>query len=133
MVTITKDMETGIAVIDAQHRELIDHINAVTAMGLKSATKEETQKTLNVLGDYIIKHFTEEEIMQRKSGYPDYDAHKQLHQHYVREFEKLKKEFALNGSSVKFSFDLSNSVIGWIVKHIKTVDVAFGKYYNTKG
>jgi hemerythrin len=132
MITLSKDMETGVAKIDAQHKELVDRINAVTAMGAKSATKEETQKTLDLLGEYIVKHFNDEEALQQQSGYPKYEAHKGQHQQYVAEFQKLKKEFMTNGQSPKFTLDLSNSIISWIVKHIKSVDVEFGKFYNTK-
>jgi hemerythrin len=132
MITLSKDMETGVARIDAQHRELVDRINDVTAMGAKSASKEETQKTLDLLGEYIVKHFSDEEALQQQSGYPKYEWHKGQHQQYVAEFQKLKKEFMTNGQSPKFTLDLSNSIINWIVKHIKSVDVEFGKFYNTK-
>ena len=40
MLTLTKDMEIGVAKIDSQHRELIDRLNAVISMGVKAATKE---------------------------------------------------------------------------------------------
>ena len=132
MITITKDMETGIPRIDAQHKELVDRLNAVTSMGTKSVSKEETQKTLDLLGEYIVKHFRDEEALQKQSGYPKYEWHKGQHQHYVAEFQKLKKEFSTNGHSAKFTLDLSNSIINWIVRHIKSVDVEFGKHFNSQ-
>ena len=132
MITITKDMETGISLIDTQHKELVDRINAVTSMGMKSATREETEITLDLLGDYIVKHFNDEEALQKQSGYTKYEWHKTQHQLYISEFQKLKKEFVTNGHSPKFTLDLSNSIIGWIVKHIKSVDVDFGKHYNSQ-
>ena len=132
MITISKDMETGVPKIDTQHKELVDRLNAVTSMGMKSISKEETQKTLELLGEYIVKHFNDEEALQKQSGYPRYEWHKGQHQLYVAEFQKLKAEFAKNGASSKFTLDLSNSIIKWIVSHIKSVDVEFGKYYNSK-
>ncbi len=132
MIALTKDMEVGVPKIDEQHRELVSRINAVTSMGTTSATREETQKTLSLLGEYIIKHFSDEEALQRQSGYPKYEWHKGQHQLYIDEFKKLRKEFDTNGASMKFTLDLNNSIITWIVKHIKFVDVEFGKYYRTK-
>ncbi|MDR1735901.1 MAG: bacteriohemerythrin [Oscillospiraceae bacterium] len=129
MITLTKDMEVGVAKIDAQHRELIDRLNAVTAMGAKSVSKEETQKTIDLLGEYIVKHFGDEETLQKQSGYPKYEWHRGQHQLYIGEFAKLKREFAANGVSAKFTLDLNNSIINWIVRHIKSVDVEFGKFY----
>lgn len=132
MITLSKDMEVGVPKIDTQHKELVDRLNAVLALGAKSITKEETQKTLDLLGEYIVKHFRDEEVLQKQSGYPKYEWHKSQHQHYIDEFTKLKKEFVANGASAKFTLDLNNSIVNWIVRHIRTVDVEFGKYYQSE-
>jgi hemerythrin len=132
MITLTKDMEVGVAKVDAQHKELVDRINKVTSAEEQSATKEETQKMLDYLGDYIVKHFGDEEILQRESKYPEYEWHKEQHKLYVDNFNKLKEEFKTKGPSMEFTMELNKSVIGWIVKHIKSVDVKFGKYYQER-
>ena len=133
MITISKDMEVGIAKIDTQHKELIDRLNSVVSMGVKAVSKDETQKTLDLLGDYIVKHFSDEEVLQKQSGYEKHEWHKEQHKHFVNEFNKLKGEFAANGNSPKFTLDLNNLIIGWIVRHIKSVDVELGKFLKSKG
>lgn len=130
MLKLDKDMETGVKKIDDQHRELIARVNAVNALGAKSVSKEETMKTLTFLGDYIEKHFRDEEELQRKSNYDKYEWHRGQHQHYIGEFKKLKQEFEKNGPSAKFTLDLNNSIVTWIVRHIKTVDKELSKYLN---
>ncbi len=132
MITLTKDMHVGVPKIDAQHQELIDRINSVTSMGAKSVSREETQRTLDLLGEYIVKHFGDEEALQKLSGYPKYEWHRGQHQIYIGEFQKLKREFAANGISAKFTLDLNNSIINWIVRHIKSVDTDFGKFYRAR-
>jgi hemerythrin-like metal-binding protein len=129
MITLSKSMEVGIPLVDEQHKELVDKLNHVTSMGVESASKEETQKTLDFLGDYIHKHFSDEEALQKQSNYPKYEWHKQQHKLYIDNFAKLKQEFAMNGASLKFTLDLNNSIVTWIVSHIKSVDVEFGKFY----
>ena len=133
MISLTKDMEVGVSKIDAQHRELINRINAVTHGGVNYFSKEETQKTLDFLGDYIAKHFADEEALQKQNNYPKYEWHKEQHKLYVSEFLKLEDEFKANGTSAKFTLDLNNSIIRWIVQHIKTADVELGKFLNGKG
>jgi hemerythrin len=128
MVTLSKDMEVGVLEIDAQHKELVDRLNALMSMGHDAASKEETQKTIDLLEEYIVKHFADEEELQRKNKYPEYESHKKMHELYIGEFQKLKKEFADNGHSLKFTMDLNNSLINWIVKHIKSADVELGKF-----
>jgi hemerythrin len=133
MITITKDMEVGVAKIDTQHRELFDRLNRVIGLGAGAVSKEETQRTLDLLGDYVIEHFGDEEELQRQTpNYPKYEWHKGQHQLYINEIRKLKMEFASNGVSAKFTLELNNSIVNWIVKHIKTVDTEFGKYYRNE-
>jgi hemerythrin len=129
MITLTKDMETGVAKVDEQHQELVKRLNALISMGTKAVSKEETQKTIDFLGEYIIKHFSDEEALQRQCNYKKYEWHKEQHKSYVNDFKKLKEEFAANGPSAKFTVSLNSSLTNWIIKHIKNVDVEFGKYY----
>ena len=128
MIQLSKDMEVGVVEIDAQHMELVNRLNALLSMEHNVDSKEESQKTLTMLEEYIVKHFSDEEELQRKNKYPEYEAHKKLHQTFIDEFEKLKKEFEANGHSLKFTMDLNNSLINWIVKHIKSADVELGKF-----
>ncbi len=132
MITLSKDMEVGVFKIDEQHRELVSRLNAVTSMGVKSVSVEETKRTLDLLSEYVIKHFGDEEVLQKQSCYPKYEWHKNQHQLYINEIEKLKAEFNANGISAKFTLELNNSIVNWIVKHIKTVDIEFGKYYQAQ-
>ena len=128
MIQLSKDMEVGVVEIDAQHMELVNRINALMSMEHNVDSGEETQKTLNMLEEYIVKHFADEEELQRKNKYPEYESHKKMHQLFIGEFEKLKKEFEVNGHSLKFIMDLNNSLINWLVKHIKSADVELGKF-----
>ena len=128
MINMTKDLEVGVLEIDEQHKELINRLNSLLSMGQGADSREETQKTLDLLEEYIVKHFTDEEELQKQNKYPEYESHKKMHQLYIGEFQKLKKEFATSGHSLKFTMDLNNSLINWIVKHIKSADVELGKF-----
>ena len=131
MITLTKDMEVGVPKIDSQHKELVDRINAVTAMGTKSATDEETKKTLNFLGEYVVKHFRDEEELHKQSNYPKMAEHKEQHKQFLKAFDDLKNEFLKSGSSAKLTLEINNSAITWVVRHIKSSDKDFGTFYNS--
>jgi len=125
-------METGVEKIDSQHRELINRINSLLEIEDKAASEEKTQKTIDYLGEYVVKHFSDEEELQVKSNYPNYAEHKKKHALFVEEFTQLEKEFAGKSHSMEFAMKLNNSLITWIVKHIKGDDVEFGKYYKAQ-
>jgi len=129
MITLPKDMEIGVATIDEQHKELINRINTIITMGPQCLSKEETQKTLDLLGKYVMQHFNDEEALQKECNYPKYEWHKALHQDFIRDFNKLKEKFAEKGASFNFVIELNKCIVSWIVKHIKNVDVEFGKFY----
>ena len=133
MITLSKDMEVGVEKIDTQHRDLIDRLNSIVSMGTRAVSKDETQKTLDLLGEYVLKHFTDEEALQQKHNYPKYGWHKGQHQSFIVEFKKLKAEFAANGHSAAFTIAMNNSIINWIVRHIKSADVELGRYLKSKG
>lgn len=130
MITFTQDMKTGIARIDAQHRELCDRINAVITAGANAVTKNETEKTLAFLSEYVIRHFSDEEKLQQESRYPEMAAHKAQHQAFIASLKQLSNEFTANGPSAKFTLAVNQSVIDWLVKHIRNVDMKFAQYYN---
>jgi hemerythrin len=125
-------METGIALVDKQHKELVDKLNAVASMGVNAVSGEVTQETLDFLGDYAAKHLSDEEDLQKQSNFPKHEWHKGQHQLFIKNFQGLKAEFAANGHSPKFTLDLNRSIIDWIMTHIRTADIEFGKHYTQK-
>jgi len=132
MLSLTKDMETGVEKLDTQHRELINRINGLLAVGEKAASKEETKKTIDYLGEYVVKHFGDEEELQKKAKYPKYAEHKEKHTRFIDDYSKLEAEFVEKGNSVEFTMKLNSTFITWIVKHIKGDDAEFGKYYKAR-
>ena len=131
MIIFDKSMEVGVKLIDEQHKELISQLNAFVSMGAKSYDRAETTKMLGSLGNYIRKHFSDEQNLHLKTAYPDAALHKEQHKIYIREFEELRKEYNEHGISTAFTLKLTNSIIGWIVRHIKSDDVNFGKYHKS--
>jgi hemerythrin len=132
MLNLSKDMETGVEKIDTQHKELINRINSLLEIEDKPASEEKTQKTIDYLGEYVVKHFSDEEELQVKSKYPGYAEHKKKHDLFVEEFSQLKSEFAGKSHSMEFAMKLNSSLITWIVKHIKGDDVEFGRFYKAQ-
>ena len=129
MINFDKNMEVGVKLIDDQHQELISRINVFVGLGVKSFSSDETRKMLDSLGDYIKKHFSDEEKLHLSVKFPEAAWHKSQHELYIKEFEALYNEYNENGISAAFTLKLTNSIIGWIVKHIKSADVQFGKFH----
>ncbi|MCL1988784.1 MAG: hemerythrin family protein [Firmicutes bacterium] len=130
MFSVTPDLTVHVDLIDREHAELFKHINAVYELKDHRGSMDEAAQVIQYLGDYIVTHFTHEEELQLKSGYPKIEWHKGLHRTYRTSFEILKKEYEKFGYSEAFAQTLNMSIANWIVKHIKYVDVEMGKFMN---
>ena len=132
MIKYTPDLETKVPKIDMQHKELFKRINDVIALGAKSVSTAETEKTFSLLEEYIEIHFRDEEELQRASGYDKIEWHKEQHRMFAEAYRVLKSEYFKNGPSAAFTLQLSKSIIDWIVKHIRSADVELGRFLNEK-
>jgi len=133
----TEDLSVGVEKIDSQHRELFIRINDLVAAIKQSTCKYKIGDVVKFLDDYIVFHFSEEELFMQKYSYPGFPQHKEEHRKFLENFQKLKKELPkLEGGKKPGSYDLSvevnQMVVDWILDHIKEKDKKFGAYLKVK-
>jgi hemerythrin len=131
-ITWKDDLAIGIDKIDNQHKELVARINGLFEACNKGRGKEEVQKVINYLGDYVVTHFSDEEALQREYGYPEYDAHKQLHVQFIKDFGGLKDSLDKEGVTPSLIIKMNKLLIEWLLNHIKKTDKALGVYIKGK-
>lgn len=127
----TPNLETGNAIIDKEHRELINAVNKLLdACGSGSALSQVDQ-TVKFLNDYVERHFLHEEQLQQKSGYPGYAAHKSFHDGYKKTLKEITSVISKSGASVGELMKLNNH-ISVLISHIKTEDKKLGAFLKDK-
>ncbi|MBV5299531.1 MAG: hemerythrin family protein [Rhodoferax sp.] len=113
----------GIAQVDQEHRHLFTLVRALN-LGTVDATVEE-------LLQYVVTHFTNEQNLMEKSGYPAFEQHLKLHE----EFGATVAEFL--GSGDEWSEDrvqeLRRFLNRWLIGHIMTHDLRFGTWHAAHG
>ncbi len=124
---LTDDLLTGNALIDSEHRELFAAVNNLMDACAQGKGRDQIQKTVQFLGDYVAKHFRDEEGLQTKSNYPGYPAHKQFHDGYRRKLAETTQVLTREGPSVKALGDL-NGVVAILVSHIRTEDKRLARH-----
>jgi hemerythrin len=132
MYSWDKSFETQNALIDEQHKKLFDALNAFLRVSGEKRSREEVKKSLDFLSDYTIKHFFDEEQLQKQYGYPDYPKHHELHEDFKKTVRELQHDFILNGVSDKLLSDVGKKVGDWLINHIKNQDVKIGAYIKSK-
>lgn len=126
--TFDKSLETGNIAIDTQHKELIDAINNLLVACGQGKGRDEIKNTIKFLTDYTVKHFNDEEKLQKQYNYPDYVAHKKLHEDFKADVNKIVSEYEENGTSVVLTFKVNNVIASWLIKHIKGEDKKVAAY-----
>jgi len=129
MLEFTKELETGIELVDKQHKELVDAVNGLINLGEAAKDPEVLQETLGFLAKYAMMHFKTEEDLMAESGYPACYLHENQHRLFVDRFIEYKGRFETEGYSDALSTALNQFLVTWIVNHIKVADIAFGKHY----
>lgn len=118
----TPDLETGNALIDAEHRQLIDAVNSLLEACTQGQGRAQLSKTTRFLYDYTAKHFADEERLQQQSRYPHYQDHKQYHESFKRLVADLMKRLNDQGPTVALVGEVNNALAGWLINHIKRED-----------
>lgn len=121
--TFTKDLETGNALIDSQHKQLIDAINSLLNACAQGKGRQEIEKTARFLQDYTTKHFGDEEKLQMQYRYPDYANHKKYHEGFKQVVRDISMQLAQEGATVALVGKVNTSIGGWLLNHIKKEDV----------
>lgn len=123
----TSAIETGNALIDSEHKILIKNINDLFDACSKGAGRAKVAESAKFLSDYTKTHFSHEEQLQVKHKYPKYSEHQKWHKDFSLKIEpelaKLK-----TGEPTIATVAQINTLIGLLVSHIKSADVALAKY-----
>lgn len=116
-----ESLKIGVNLIDSEHKELCDRIDNLFAACAKGKGKEEIMQTLEFLESYTIKHFSDEEKLQRSSGYPKCVEHKAMHEYFKKRIADLKKDLKENGASIATVSKTNYFLMDWLLKHIQMV------------
>jgi len=114
----TKEHDTGIPTIDAQHRKLIDLANNLYEAIRLSREEQVIQNILEGLTTYMSEHFAAEEALLKEAHYPEYDQQVEAHRSFIQKFQehKASKDF------LELSDELFGFLKKWIVAHFLGMD-----------
>jgi hemerythrin len=133
MYTWDKSLEVGNQQIDDQHKQLIAALNDFLKARDEKRPNSDLKKSLDFLNDYTIKHFFEEEQLQKKYEYPDYENHKKLHDGLKKVVRDLQIQLIMKGPSDALFEDVKVKVGDWLVAHIKSQDTRIGVHLQSRG
>ena len=117
-------LSIGIDVIDNQHRRIVDYLNELDD-AYQSKDREKVSEVLVGLVDYTISHFTFEESLMEKAGYPLSEAHKRVHESFASQVNKYKERHDRGEHVMR---ELMSELRIWLTNHIKRDDRDYAPY-----
>jgi hemerythrin len=119
----------NIPVIDEQHKELIGWIANLDAAVRKGEGAQAIGDVLLKLVSYVCLHFDEEERLLLTCNYPDFAAHRNEHDVFVKRLQEIQEHFQdgeeLSRNTLEFMSD-------WIISHIRGTDQQYVQFLRTK-
>jgi hemerythrin-like metal-binding protein len=124
LVEWSKDLEIGVAFVDADHKVLINLLNQVDECIHQLEETTVLGSVLNALVEYTDYHFLREEKMMELSGYTGLSTHKITHRMLSGQVRDIYEEFGVNPDSVDPT-DVRDFLQSWLVDHIMGSDFAY--------
>ena len=118
----------GVKEIDEQHKQLFVTVNSLISAIENGAGKDELKKALDFLIQYTVTHFNDEEEVQRKCGYPNFEHHHKIHEKFKQTAVELAGEAEKIGSSDALVKELKRKIGDWLVTHVTGEDAKIGKF-----
>ncbi|WP_160690418.1 bacteriohemerythrin [Clostridium sp. C2-6-12] len=126
-------LDIGIESIDNQHMELVNRLDQLLTSVEEGKGHDEVINTLNFLEEYVVKHFDEEEELQKKINYPLFEIQHAQHEEFKNELKNFRKTFETQGASEALVINIQEKLVDWFRNHIINLDKDLGDYLIENG
>lgn len=123
-------MTVNVRQFDDQHKQLVAMIQKLNEAMKKGEGEKVISDILMGLVTYADSHFKQEEALMQQHNYPDYAAHKQIHDDLRKKVGEVIVEFE-QGRAVPA--EIMAFLSDWLINHIMKVDKKYGEYFSKKG
>lgn len=115
--------------VDGQHQEIFRLVNALD--DVLSEDRAVIAEKLTDLVGFVVNHFATEEKYMQETGYPNYAAHKKMHDDLVAQVAAIQEKFSAGEQDI--TGDITAFVRDWLYQHIPNIDKQYGPYFNERG
>ena len=121
-------MSTGVASVDAQHRELIARINELHRASLAGISWPDIEKIITFIGHFAETHFKHEEGLMEERQCPVRVENRAAHELFLREYQRVASKISMKGDLDEIAVEIKKMVAHWLTAHICRVDLKLRDY-----
>jgi len=122
------EYKLGYEQVDVQHYQLFVLLSQLVEACTEGGNNAKLGDTLDFLLNYTIHHFIDEEALQIRYNYPDYERHKQLHDDFKQTAREMAQHYEEYGYSTEFCIDVNKVLVKWLINHILREDKKIGDH-----
>lgn len=126
------EMSVGVKVLDDDHKRLIELLNRLHEGIVSGQSRRVLEDVIEQMLDYTKYHFSREESLFNKAGFPGAAEHKHEHDLLIRRAINLQSRFE-NGQSTELSLEAMNFLKKWLTGHIQGSDRDYMPFLAAKG
>jgi hemerythrin-like metal-binding protein len=123
LITWGPQLETGLAIIDSQHKRLVDIINQLDDALEAGRSSEIMGAIFDELVAYTETHFSIEEKLMESHDYEYIDEHRTEHRTFTNQIRMDRDNFSVG--AWKYEERLKDYLRGWLVNHIAASDQGY--------
>ena len=118
--------ETHYGPIDADHRDVVQHIHALDDL-LDKKKLGELRAAMAALVGKVVAHFAHEERLMAECRYNQTAEHKEAHANFLKDVKRFDAELRAKGLTEAFRLWAGGRLGNWFRLHIRTHDIALAK------
>lgn len=130
LIEWTEEFSVGIDEIDMQHRKWISIVNELHDSIMETRGADSLKELIGEMEEYTDFHFSAEEEMLQKAGWPELDRHKRIHFSFKQQVTQLKRDIS-SGEMVLRS-QVMSVIKNWLTDHILKEDREYSEFILNK-
>ena len=120
LITWKSRLDTGIAIIDSQHKRLVEIINQLHDALEAGRSNEVMGAIFDELIAYTETHFSIEEKLMESHDYEEIESHRREHRAFTDQIKMDRYNFSVD--AWQYEERLKDFLRGWLVNHIAASD-----------
>ena len=130
LIEWTEEFSVGIDEIDRQHQKWISIVNELHDSIMETRGMSSLKELIREMEEYTDFHFSAEEEMLQKAGWPELDRHKRIHFSFKQQVTQLKRDIS-SGEMVLRS-QVMSVIKNWLIEHILKEDQEYSDFILNK-
>ncbi len=118
-----------IAQMDRQHRKIVKILDRIYY--LEGDDRQGLDQVFGALTTYICRHFTDEESLMRRHGYPGYEEQRREHERFADRMAAYEEQF--QEGKIPVMINMFNGVWDWFAQHVLVLDKQYEPFLRARG